>query len=302
MTALTVDSVQTHDTPTPLGCDPADLAWVKSIVQQAGTSFALGMHVLPPMRRYGMYAIYAFCRVVDDIADGHALLEERTSALHTWYKRISTLYEHPQITPSEPLERVLRAAIFFFSLRQSDLYSILDGMLMDTQSAIVAPDETTLDTYCDRVASAVGRLSVRIFGECSDAGDNVAHHLGRALQLTNILRDIPEDAVRKRLYLPSDLLDRFDVPRTPILALTSPRLDGVCRIMAARAHDHFRAAFTTMKSCHPKAILPARIMGASYAATLSALCARGWSPSVLRRLPHSTFTAKGIRFIHSYFP
>ncbi|MBO6038010.1 MAG: presqualene diphosphate synthase HpnD [Acetobacter sp.] len=302
MTALTIDSIQTHENPTPLGCNPADLAWVESIVRQAGTSFALGMRVLPPMRRYGMYAIYAFCRVVDDIADGHDPLEERTKALQAWRARISALYEHPQIIPNEPLERVLRAAIFFFSLRQDDFFSIIDGMLMDSQTVIVAPDEKTLDTYCDRVASAVGRLAVRIFGECSELGDHVAHHLGRALQLTNILRDLAEDATRERLYLPADLLDRFNVPHDPARALAALGLEGVCRILAARAQDHFHAAFTFMNSCNPKAILPARIMGSSYEATLCALRARGWSPSALRCRPHATIPAQGIRFIQSYFP
>lgn len=205
-----------HDKPTPLGCDPADLAWVESTVKQAGTSFAAGMRILPPMRRYGMYAIYAFCRVVDDIADGTAPLAERTKGLEDWHQRIAELFAERAVLPTEPLDRVLLATINFFSLQQADFDAVIDGMLMDTQTAIVAPDEKTLDLYCDRVASAVGRLSVRIFGDSSKNGDLVAFHLGRALQITNILRDIPEDAIRGRLYLPADLLERFDVPKDPI--------------------------------------------------------------------------------------
>ncbi|QEO17498.1 presqualene diphosphate synthase HpnD [Acetobacter vaccinii] len=299
---MTAQHIQTHDEPTPLGCDPADLAWVENTVRQAGTSFASGMRILPPMRRYGMYAIYAFCRVVDDIADGHDPLEERTRALQDWHARIAALYEGPQVAPKEPLERVLLAAIHFFALRQEDFAAVIDGMLMDTQTAIVAPDEKTLDTYCDRVASAVGRLSVRIFGECSDLGDKVAYHLGRALQLTNILRDIPEDATRGRLYLPSDLLDRFAVPHDPVRALTAPGLEGVCRILATRAQDHFRTAFTLMKSCRPKAMMPARIMGASYESILYAMLKRGWAPAVLRQRVRTKLPAKAARFVHSYLP
>lgn len=88
---MTAVNIQMHDKPTPLGCDPADLAWVESTVKQAGTSFAAGMRILPPMRRYGMYAIYAFCRVVDDIADGTAPLAERTKGLEDWHQRIAEL-------------------------------------------------------------------------------------------------------------------------------------------------------------------------------------------------------------------
>lgn len=108
---MTTPDIQMHDEPTPLGCDPADLAWVESTVKQAGTSFAAGMRILPPMRRYGMYAIYAFCRVVDDIADGLDPLAERTAALEEWHKKIAHLYQDRLETPSEPLERVLLAAI-----------------------------------------------------------------------------------------------------------------------------------------------------------------------------------------------
>ncbi|MGE4522062.1 MAG: presqualene diphosphate synthase HpnD [Acetobacter sp.] len=299
---MTAQDIQTHNEPTPLGCDPADLAWVENTVRQAGTSFASGMKILPPMRRYGMFAIYAFCRVVDDIADGNAPLATRTQELNEWHARIARLYGAQSVPQPEPLERVLLATINFFALRQEDFTAVIDGMMMDTQTVIVAPDEATLDQYCDRVASAVGRLSVRIFGECSDDGDKVAYHLGRALQLTNILRDIPEDAARGRLYLPSDLLDRFDVPRDAIKALDAPGLEGVCRVLAARAQDHFRTAFATMKTCRGRAMLPARIMGASYEAILKALCKRGWSATVLRQRPSTTLLDKARWFSLSYLP
>lgn len=297
---MTAVNIQMHDKPTPLGCDPADLAWVESTVKQAGTSFAAGMRILPPMRRYGMYAIYAFCRVVDDIADGNTPLAERTKGLEDWHQRIAELYAERAFPPAEALDRVLLAAINFFSLQQVDFDAVIDGMLMDTQTAIVAPDEKTLDLYCDRVASAVGRLSVRIFGDSSENGDRVAYHLGRALQITNILRDIPEDAARGRLYLPADLLERFDVPKDPIKALFAPGLEQVARVMAARAQDHFRTAFATMKVCQPRSMLPARIMGASYESILKALCKRGWGSAVLRERPHTSLIGKAKWFALSY--
>lgn len=274
------DTITTHDEPTPLGCDPADLARVEAIVRQAGTSFASGMRVLPPYRRYGMYAIYAFCRIVDDIADGDApslragaKAEERLAQLDGWHERIARLYNDQT---EDALDRVLHAAIRFFALRQEDFDAVIDGMAMDAQGPIVAPDEETLDRYCDHVASAVGRLSVRVFGDSSKDAERVAYHLGRALQLTNILRDVSDDAHVGRLYLPRDLLARFNVPAEPMAALSAEGLPGVLRVLAARAHDHFRAAFKAMKKCDRKAMVPARTMGGCYLAVLTALERRGW--------------------------
>jgi presqualene diphosphate synthase len=150
-------------------------------------------------------------------------------------------------------------------------------MEMDAETAIVAPDLATLDLYCDRVAAAVGRLSVRAFGDASTTADHVAYSLGRALQLTNILRDVQEDADRGRLYLPREFLDAAEVPHDPQAALRAPGLPRVCERVAAMAHEHFRAAQTAMRQCDAKAMKPARLMGATYAAILSRLERRGWS-------------------------
>ena len=175
---------------------PDDVQAVESIVRNAGTSFYRGMRVLPADRRATMYAVYAFCRAVDDIADEEGGLSEKVAGLNAWRARIAALYAGG--AGDDPVTRVLRAAIERFHLRQPDFLAVIDGMQMDAEAPIVAPDLGVLDLYCDRVASAVGRLSVRAFGDKSEAADRVAHHLGRALQLTNILRDLPEDAARGR--------------------------------------------------------------------------------------------------------
>jgi len=151
-------------------------------------------------------------------------------------------------------------------------------MQMDAERAIVAPDLATLDLYCDRVAAAVGRLSVRAVGDASPAADQVAHALGRALQLTNILRDLQEDAERGRLYLPREWLDAAGVPHNPSAALHAPGLQQACAHVAALAHEHFRTAAAAMRHCDATAMKPARLMGATYAAILSRLERRGWSP------------------------
>jgi phytoene synthase len=153
---------------------------------------------------------------------------------------------------------------------------------MDAETVIVAPDLATLELYCDRVASAVGRLSVRAFGDSSAAADNVAHSLGRALQLTNILRDIKEDADRGRLYLPAEYLDQAGIPHDPAAALASPALPGVCARLASDAHRHFRDARAHMAECDPAAMKPARLMGETYAAILTCLEQSGWREPAAR--------------------
>ena len=253
--------------------NPADIAEVEAIVRAAGTSFYRGMAILPPPRRQAMYAIYAFCRIVDDIADEESPFESRKPRLEAWRARIAALYAgHAE----DAVTRELLRAIAAYALCQEDFIAVIDGMEMDAEAPVVAPDEATLDLYCDRVAAAVGRLSVRAFGDASQNADRVAHHLGRALQLTNILRDIFEDAGRDRLYLPRELLDPAGVPHNPHAALTHPALPGVCAALATRAHCHFRDAAAWMEKCDRRAMKPARLMGATYVAILDRLEARGW--------------------------
>jgi squalene synthase HpnD len=258
-----------------------DAAEVEALVRAAGTSFHRGMAILPPPRRRAMYAIYAFCRIVDDIADEDSPYETRKPRLDQWRTRIAALYRGDTDTavPGEahdPVTRELLRAIREYALRHADFDAVIDGMAMDAEAPIVAPDEATLDLYCDRVAAAVGRLSVRAFGDASPEADRVAHHLGRALQLTNILRDIHEDAQRHRLYLPRELLAAHAVPPDPAAALAHPALPPVCAILAARAHAHFRDADTHISRCDRRAMKPARLMAATYAALLARLEARGW--------------------------
>lgn len=260
--------------PTSLGVAQADLDAVEAIVRAAGTSFYRGMRVLPPDRRHAMYAIYAFCRLVDDIADEDAPLADRLPRLVAWRERVAGLYRG---VADGPVPRVLLAAEQRFGLRQDDFLAVIDGMQMDAEQAIVAPDLATLDLYCDRVASAVGRLSVRAFGDASSAADRVAHALGRALQLTNILRDVAEDAARGRLYLPREYLDEAGVPRDPQAALASPALGTVCARVAALARGYFREAAAAMRACDARAMKPARLMGATYAALLARLERSGWT-------------------------
>lgn len=253
--------------------DPADLAAVEKIVRAAGTSFYRGMAVLPPDRRHAMYAIYAFCRIVDDIADDETPFETKKPRLDEWRTRIAALYAGQA---DEPVTRVLQRAVAAYNLRQQDFQAVIDGMQTDAETIVVAPGLDALDLYCDQVASAVGRLSVRTFGDASDHADIVAYHLGRALQLTNILRDIAEDADRGRVYLPREMLEGAGIPLTPAAVMAHPALPKVCAELAAIAQGHFEDAAAWMAQCDKTAMKPARLMGATYAALLQALRRAGW--------------------------
>ena len=156
----------------------------------AGSSFYLAMRILPRARREAMYAIYAFCRAVDDVADGDAARNERLAALAALARR----HRPPLRLRADGRPRRCAPPSASSRLRREDFHAVIDGMAMDAAADIRAPDWATLDLYCDRVASAVGRLSTRIFGLDDEPGLALAHHLGRALQLTNILRDLDEDA------------------------------------------------------------------------------------------------------------
>lgn len=254
--------------------DPARI--IEARVRASGTSFYSAMRLLRRPRREAMYAIYAFCRAVDDIADEPALLEEKRRGLDAWRREIADLYAGG--AGRDVIARALALPITRFALRQGDFEAVIDGMAMDAEADIVAPDRATLDLYCDRVASAVGRLSVRAFGCDRPEADRVAYHQGRALQLTNILRDVAEDAARGRLYLPRELLDRHGVPiGAPAAMIAHPMLPSVLAELAGLARHHFAEARLAIALCPRAPMRPARLMLATYQAVLDHLEARGWT-------------------------
>ncbi|HEY1998213.1 presqualene diphosphate synthase HpnD [Paraburkholderia sp.] len=239
----------------------------------SGSSFYLAMRILPAAQRDAMYQIYAFCRAVDDIADSDLPRAERAAGLERWRADIDACYAG---APRASL-RALTRHIHTFHLQREDFHAMIDGMAMDAAADICAPDEDTLDLYCDRVASAAGRLSVRIFGMQEAPGRELAHHLGRALQLTNILRDIDEDAEMNRCYLPRELLALEGIATaTPTAIADDPSLPRVCAPLVARARDHFAKADAIMDTVPRGQVRAPRIMSGVYRVLLERTVERGF--------------------------
>ncbi|HSU99662.1 MAG TPA: presqualene diphosphate synthase HpnD [Roseiarcus sp.] len=250
----------------------------------ANSSFYSAMRILPARQREAMFALYGFCRAVDDIADdrGPASAAERLAELERWRGDIAAIFEGRtpnHIATLAPHLATLAEVTRTYHLKHDDFDAVIDGMAMDAERDIRAPDWETLDLYCDRVASAVGRLSVRIFGLADERGVALAHHLGRALQLTNILRDIDEDAGAGRLYLPREALTAAGVTsEEPLTAAADPRLAQACVAVATRAREHFERARSVMATAPRPAVKAPRLMAVAYGSILDKMVKEGFAP------------------------
>jgi squalene synthase HpnD len=255
------------------------------LLASSNSSFHAAVRILPMWQRLAMSQIYAFCRAVDDIADCTGPRAERLAGLQQWRTDVAACYAGR----APPALACLAEQIARFGLAQDDFNAIIDGMTMDVLADICAPDESTLDLYCDRVASAVGRLAVRVFGLAEDVGPALAHHLGRALQLTNILRDIDEDAALGRVYVPAEALSAAEVPLDrPERMVAHPKLGQACSALQRQAQEHYGRANALMAACPPRLVRSPRIMSEVYHCVLTRLAARGWhAPRAPVRVPRA---------------
>ena len=267
-------SVPAHNETTEDATLQAARDHVRRVTKGSGTSFFWAMRLLPAARREAMFAIYAFCREVDDVADEEAPAADKARRLDDWRAEIDRLYTG---APTFPTTRALGRPVSDYGLEKADFLALIEGMEMDAREAIRAPTMAELEYYCDRVACAVGRLSIRAFGATEPAARAVAFALGQALQLTNILRDPKEDAARGRLYLPAELLDKHGIDtRDPAAVLADPRLPEVCRDLAAVARRRFDEAGSAIAQCAHQPIRPAIVIKEIYSRYLDRLVAGGW--------------------------
>ena len=251
-----------------------DRGTVQAIVTGAGSSFYWALRLLPRQRREAMFAVYAFCRIVDDIADGNLSVDDKLAALAEWRAEVRRLF---QGRPAHPVARALAGPAARFGLHEEDFLAILEGMEMDASGRMVAPSLLELELYCRRAAGAVGMLSASIFGLPRPEGRSLALSLGQALQYTNFLRDLADDAHRGRLYLHRELLETHGITtRAPMAVLDHPGLPAACAELARMAEERFNAALRVLKACPRKPSRPARAILHLYRRLLRRLCLRGF--------------------------
>ena len=265
-------TVTARDGPTGGEVDPR--AHVNRVVARSGTSFLWGMRVLPAERRRAMYAIYAFCREVDDIADEPGEVADKRRALAAWREEIDRLYAG---RPEWLTTRALQTPVRRFDLPREEFLAIIDGMEIDAAPAVRMRRLPDLLDYCRKVAGSVGILSVHTFGVPMHPGPRIAEVLGNALQLTNILRDLKEDAALQRLYVPQEMLDRHGVAgRSPGAVFVHPGFAGVCAELAGLARGYYAEADRLLTELGWRKMRPAVLMMAVYRETLERLEKRGW--------------------------
>jgi phytoene synthase len=243
-----------------------DAAVVRARVARAGSSFARGMAVLKGDRRRALYAVYAFCRAVDDVADGALPVAEKHRFLGEWRAKLDA--------PDCAVSRELALAAARFALPREELEAMIAGMETDSAPRVRIADDDALDLYCRRVAGSVGAMAVRIFGAPEAHGFGLA--LGRTFQLVNVLRDVDEDATRDRVYVPLSLLGPGAHDPTARELLRCPALPAACEALLRRAEAGFAEAEATLATLDPHALRPAVVMMWGYRRLLARLAARGF--------------------------
>ena len=240
--------------------------------RQSGSSFTSSFRFLPTEKRRAMTVLYAYCREVDDVVDECSDAGVARTTLNWWRSEVAAIYSG---RPQHPVCLALVPVVKRFNLAQEHLLEIIDGMEMDLDQPRYA-DFKSLQLYCYRVASVVGLLSAEIFGYCDRQTLKYAHDLGIAFQLTNIIRDVGEDARRNRIYLPMDELQRFGVTAADIL--NARETEGFQKLMAfqiERARHYYQQALAHLPAVDRKAQRTGLIMAAIYQAILNEVVASG---------------------------
>ena len=247
---------------------PSDAVLVAARVGRAGSSFARGMAALKGERRRALWGVYAFCRVVDDIADGAMPEAEKRRFLADWRRKL--------VAPNCALSRELAFARDAYGVPMEECEAMIAGMETDAADRLRLQTEADLNLYCRRVAGSVGAMSVRIFGAPEAHQFGLA--LGHTFQLTNILRDVDEDALRERVYIPRDLLDAAGIPEGPALEIVAhPRFAAICTRLAEQARTGFETAEREITTFDATALLPAKVMMWGYHRLFRRMIARGWA-------------------------
>jgi 15-cis-phytoene synthase len=235
----------------------------RTITRKSASNLAMAFVLLPRAKRDGMSALYAFCREVDDVADDETVaVERRRAQLAAWREDVRRACGAEQ--PQFPVNRELQSVIHQYHLPFEHFDALIQGVEMDLDVKRYN-DYAALELYCYRVASVVGLLSIEVFGYRDPACKQYAVFLGKALQLTNILRDVQSDAKRGRIYLPLSELTRFKVAPEEILRLEySPRVCELASSVAGRARHFYQQARAALPAADRRSMVAAELMGSVY--------------------------------------
>lgn len=251
-------------------------AFCRKLTSRSQSNFYYAFLFLPPRRRAALEAVYAFCRLVDDVVDEEATVEAKLAGLASWRGEVDAVYG--PVAPHNPVSARLREAVRDFGIRREDMIAIIDGCAMDVERDRY-DTWAELETYCYRVASAVGLMCIEIFGHSSEGARKYAIDLGIALQLTNIIRDVAEDAHRGRVYLPKEDLERFGVSERELTSTRGAPSENMVRLLryeANRARTHYVRARAAIGPAEKRQLVIAEIMGDIYYAILEAIEARNY--------------------------
>ena len=249
---------------------------IKKIVKKSGTSFFWSMRFLPKAKREAMYTLYAFCRHIDDIVDGDSSIAEKQELLQAWREEMDNIYDKK--VPATDIGRKIYKNCMRFKLPKSEFLQLIDSISMDVPNPVQAPNLNDFYRYCRGVAGVPGSLSLRIFG-CSDEKmiEELSSSLGNALQITNILRDVKEDALADRLYIPREFLEKADISITdPKSVITDKNLVFAREELAKIANKDFQKAYELIKHLDKKTARPVKMIANIYKKYFDIMQKRGW--------------------------
>ncbi len=249
---------------------------IKKIVKKSGTSFFWSMRFLPKAKREAMYTLYAFCRHIDDIVDGDSSVAEKQELLQAWREEMDNIYDKK--VPATDIGRKIYKNCMRFKLPKSEFLQLIDSISMDVPNPVQAPNLNDFYRYCRGVAGVPGSLSLRIFG-CNDEKmiEELSSSLGNALQITNILRDVKEDALADRLYIPREFLEKADISITdPKSVITDKNLVFAREELAKIASKDFQKAYELIKHLDKKTARPVKMIANIYKKYFDIMQKRGW--------------------------